>query len=74
MNCRLVDAEREYRLAEELGEPAAGYRLGAFMLDHGDEDEAADVLERAASCGDLDAYSTPSSRSSSIRERTVISC
>lgn len=51
----LVAAEREYRLAEELGEPAAGYHLGAFLLDHGDEDEAADVLERAASWGDLDA-------------------
>jgi Tfp pilus assembly protein PilF len=48
-------AGREYRLAEELDEPAAGYHLGAFLLDHGDEDEAADVLERAASWGDLDA-------------------
>lgn len=51
----LVAAEREYRLAEELDEPAAGYHLGAFLLDHGDEDEAADMLERAASWGDLDA-------------------
>ena len=51
----LVAAEREYRLAEELGEPAAGYHLGAFLLDHGDESDAADVLERAASWGDLDA-------------------
>lgn len=51
----LVAAEREYRLADELGEPAAGYHLGAFLLDHGDENEAADVLERAASWGDLDA-------------------
>ncbi|MFC3891239.1 tetratricopeptide repeat protein [Lentzea rhizosphaerae] len=51
----LVAAEREYRLAAELGEPAAGYHLGAFLLDHGDEDEAADVLEKAASWGDLDA-------------------
>jgi Tfp pilus assembly protein PilF len=51
----LAAAEREYRLAAELGEPAAGYHLGAFLLDHGDEDEAADVLEQAASWGDLDA-------------------
>ncbi|MEJ2853275.1 MULTISPECIES: hypothetical protein [unclassified Saccharothrix] len=51
----LVAAEREYRLAADLDEPAAGYHLGAFLLDHGDEDEAADVLERAASWGDLDA-------------------
>lgn len=51
----LVAAEREYRLAGELDEPAAGYHLGAFLLDHGDEDEAADVLEQAASWGDLDA-------------------
>jgi len=51
----LVAAEREYRLAEELDEPAAGYHLGAFLLEHGDEDEAADVLEKAASWGDLDA-------------------
>jgi Tfp pilus assembly protein PilF len=51
----LAAAEREYRLADELGEPAAGYHLGAFLLDHGDEDEAADVLEKAASWGDLDA-------------------
>jgi Tfp pilus assembly protein PilF len=48
-------AEREFRLADEIGEPAAGYHLGAFLLDHGDEDEAADVLEQAASWGDLDA-------------------
>ncbi|MFS8095706.1 tetratricopeptide repeat protein [Lentzea alba] len=48
-------AEREFRLADELGEPAAGYHLGAFLLDHGDDNEAADVLERAASWGDLDA-------------------
>ncbi|HUQ59487.1 tetratricopeptide repeat protein [Lentzea sp.] len=51
----LVASEREYRLAEEIGEPAAGYHLGAFLLEHGDDDEAADVLERAASWGDLDA-------------------
>ncbi len=51
----LVAAAREYRLAEELGEPAAGYHLGAFLLDQGDENEAADVLEKAASWGDLDA-------------------
>ncbi|MDX8147251.1 tetratricopeptide repeat protein [Lentzea sp. BCCO 10_0061] len=51
----LAAAEREYRAADELGEPAAGYHLGAFLLEHGDEDEAAGVLERAASWGDLDA-------------------
>lgn len=51
----LVAAEREYRLADELGEPAGGYHLGAFLLEHGDEDEAAEVLERASSWGDLDA-------------------
>lgn len=50
-----VAAEREYRLADEIGEPAAGYHLGAFLLEHGDADDAADVLERAASWGDIDA-------------------
>ncbi|MGW6443195.1 tetratricopeptide repeat protein [Lentzea sp. NPDC055074] len=50
-----TSAGREFRLADEIGEPAAGYHLGAFLLDHGDEDEAVDVLERAASWGDLDA-------------------
>ncbi|MCR3754561.1 tetratricopeptide repeat protein [Lentzea californiensis] len=51
----LAAAEREYRLAEEIGEPAAGYHLGAFLLERGDDDDAADVLERAASWGDIDA-------------------
>ncbi|WP_214369459.1 tetratricopeptide repeat protein [Pseudonocardia sp. H11422] len=51
----LAAAEREYRLAKELDEPSWGYHLGAFLLDHGDEDEAAQVLEQAAYWGDLDA-------------------
>jgi Tfp pilus assembly protein PilF len=51
----VVAAEREYRLARELHEPSWGYHLGAFLLEHGDEDEAAQVLELAAYWGDLDA-------------------
>lgn len=53
---RDVDAaEREYRLAGDLHEPSWGYHLGAFLLEHGEDDEAAQVLELAAYWGDLDA-------------------
>lgn len=48
-------AEREYRLAGDLHEPSWGYHLGTFLLERGEEDEAAQVLELAAYWGDLDA-------------------
>lgn len=48
-------AEREYRHARESHEPSWGYHLGAFLLEHGDDDEAAQVLELAAYWGDLEA-------------------
>jgi hypothetical protein len=51
----VIAAEREYRLAGELHESSWGYHLGAFLLEHGEDDEAAQVLELAAYWGDLDA-------------------
>jgi Tfp pilus assembly protein PilF len=48
-------AEREYRLAGQLHEPSWGSHLGAFLLEQGQDDEAAQVLELAAYWGDLDA-------------------
>ncbi|ALG08242.1 hypothetical protein AOZ06_16160 [Kibdelosporangium phytohabitans] len=53
--CDVDAAEREYRLAGDLHEPSWGYHLGAFLLEHGQDDEAAQVLELAAYWGDLDA-------------------
>ena len=50
-----TSAEREYRLAGQLHEPSWGYHLGAFLLENGEDDEAAQVLELAAYWGDLDA-------------------
>ena len=48
-------AERQYRLAADLHEPSWAYHLGAFLLEHGEDDEAAQILELAAYWGDLDA-------------------
>jgi Tfp pilus assembly protein PilF len=51
----VTGAAREYRLAGQLHEPSWGYHLGAFLLEHGEDDEAVQVLELAAYWGDLDA-------------------
>ncbi|WP_245573269.1 tetratricopeptide repeat protein [Amycolatopsis benzoatilytica] len=50
-----VGAERELRLAKEEDEPGWGYELGFFLAEHDRTDDARDVLEHAASWGDLDA-------------------
>lgn len=55
----MLIVEQEYRLAGQLHESSCGYHLGAFLLEHGEDDEAAQVLELAAYWGDLDARIAP---------------